>query len=170
MLNIKKLIEMKGQYPDEQQDKIDFIDKIINEIQNIKYYEKIEENDDMQYHCMYFGNTVLFLTDDFDKYTDDEQIDIVLNHIFHYMGNLYLITSSKLRKRYIEECFTICFGTSEGHIIFDISENYKKFLKRNVDLIPLFKKDNFGFTVNHTSVGEKVQTNTIFLTNNFKIV
>ena len=120
--------------------KVDYIDFIINEINKITDIIEIEYKPDMQYECMYYGSNILYITEKFKEYSEIEKLEIVLNHIFHYCGQLFIINNEYLQKAYIKKCLNICFNDKEKHIIFPITQTYKNFILKNIKYIPFLKE------------------------------
>ena len=142
--NLKnKIINVKS-----YMDYIDLIQKEIDKIQIIIYKD---DSLDIENGCFYFGGYCLYVTKDINKYTLDQQCDILFNNIIHYIGALYLISSDFLRKKYIIFSMKIIYGEQwlnnteslefKNHLILDISKQFVKFIIKNKDNLSFIRYD-----------------------------
>lgn len=157
---LENLVEKKKSY-------IKYIDLISNELNLIKDEVLMDKKQDFQYGCLYFGNGTLYYCDEFLKYSVQEQFEIVLNHICHYLGAFYIMNDEKsksIRLSYIMASVKICYGEDVKlnqcrdiyknykndfpHIIFDILPTYKKFILNN--------KGNFRFLKVRDSITQQM--------------
>lgn len=134
-------------------DYIEFISKQLNKINN---FVECDNMPDFNHECIYFGTNTLYYNEKLLNYSQDEIFDIILNHIIHYSGALYLVNSQSVRLSYIYAAMGICYGDSVNfkdgrylyeknikninHIIFDINDTYQKFIFNNIG--------NFSFISN----------------------
>lgn len=138
---------------------IDYLNFIQNELNKIHYFIETECKIDFQYECMFFGNETFYYTNKLLDYNEQEIFEIILNHIIHYTGCFYIISSKNVRLSYSLSAISICYNEKidlkDGkdiyinnkdnfdHIIFDISNTYQKFVLRNKHLLnSLFKNIN----------------------------
>jgi len=136
---------------------IQYVTFIQKELNNIVNFSKGEVNNDYQYGCMYFGNGTLYYSDEFLKYNENDAYEIILNHIIHYTGCLYVIDSSNIRLSYILLAKSICRAEQVdcssnrfiyennkdtfSQIIFDIKDNYSEFIIRNRKFMSFIKNN-----------------------------
>lgn len=153
---------------------INFIKKEFNKITNMV---EIEAMPDFQRGCIYFGTGTLYYSQEFLKHDTEDMVNIVLNHIIHFTGCLYIINSSQVRLSYIMQALSIIYGEPlsylEGksiylknniqfkHIIFDIKSNYQNFILNNRGLMSfikggLFNNDNTKYIIYRIILGENV--------------
>lgn len=134
---------------------VQYITFIQKELNNITNFVKTANTNDYQDGCMYFGNGTLYYSEEFLKYKDNDAYEIILNHIIHYTGCLYVINSSEVRLSYILLAKSICRAESVDYrdyrniylnnkdkfkqIIFDIKSNYPEFVIRNRKFMKFIK-------------------------------
>lgn len=137
------------------ENRIKYIDFILNEINGIKNVIEIEEKPDFVNHCMYFGSGTLYYSKKFLELDKTEIFETILNHIFYYTGCLYIINNKDIRMSYILTGFGICYGEhvnfTDGKNIYnkysskikckvlDINKNYRNFIMRNYKFVNFFR-------------------------------
>ncbi len=140
--------------------RINYINFIKNEINNIKYFIKMEEKPDFNNHCLYFGTNSIYYSEEFLKLSSKEIFETILNHIFYYTGCLYIVINNEIKLSYVTTAFAICLGRKLdfklGRKIYEkyskdldvkilnTNEHYRNFIIRNYKLMPFFKKIKNG--------------------------
>ncbi len=67
---------------------------IYNELKNIKSFKYIQDDTEdilSEYGSFYCGNEILYYNDNLVSYSDEQFLQIILNHIIHYTGERFLV-------------------------------------------------------------------------------
>lgn len=154
--------------------RIDYVNFIINEVNNIRFFVNSEEKVDFNNHCIYFGTNILYYSDKFLQLSSNEMFDTILNHIFYYTGCLYIVINNDVKLSYITSAFGICYGKNIDfklgqkiytnyyktldNKILNTNSNYRDFIINNSSIMPFFKD------MSHRFSGSLTENNTIYLT------
>jgi len=136
---------------------INFIKLILNEVNKINKVV-ISDNKLFSYNSFYLGNGVLYINNEFNNYTNEQQLQIILNHIFHYLGGLFVMKYDDTKLSYNLLSLLLFYGKkpksnlSNGFynkyyksrykkfIVFSTNKYYKDMILNNINKLSFVKK------------------------------